>query len=32
MDEPVPYAVLIDRISHEVPYYRSYLKHAVLKA
>ena len=22
MDEPVPYAVLIDRISHEVPYYR----------
>ena len=31
MDEPVPYAVLIDRISHEVPYYRSYLKHAVLQ-
>jgi hypothetical protein len=30
MDEPVPYAVLIDRISHEVPYYRSYLKHALL--
>jgi hypothetical protein len=30
MDEPVEYAVLIDRISHEVPYYRSYLKHAVL--
>src|SRR5262249_52224313 len=22
MDEPVPYAVIIDRISHEVPYYR----------
>jgi hypothetical protein len=31
MDEPVPYVVLIDRISHEVPYYRSYLKHAVLQ-
>jgi hypothetical protein len=30
MDEPVPYAVLIDRISHEVPYYRSYLKYAAL--
>jgi hypothetical protein len=31
MDEPIGYAVLIDRISHEVPYYRSYLKHAVLQ-
>jgi hypothetical protein len=31
MDEPCPYSVLIDRISHEVPYYRSYLKHAVLQ-
>src|SRR6185503_15246676 len=31
MDEPVPYAVIIDRISHEVPYYRTYLKHAVLQ-
>ncbi|HEX6797593.1 MAG TPA: hypothetical protein VF116_07760 [Ktedonobacterales bacterium] len=31
MDDPVPYAVIIDRISHEVPYYRSYLKHAVLR-
>ena len=31
MDEPVPYAVIIDRISHEVPYYRSYLKHAWLQ-
>jgi hypothetical protein len=30
MDEPIPYAVLIDRISHEVPYYRTYLKHAIL--
>src|SRR5262245_53041019 len=31
MDERLPYAVLVDRISHEVPYYRSYLKHAVLE-
>jgi hypothetical protein len=31
MDEPIPYAVIIDRISHEVPYYRSFLKHAVLQ-
>jgi hypothetical protein len=31
MDEPLPYAVVIDRISHEVPYYRSYLKYAVLQ-
>jgi carbamoylphosphate synthase large subunit len=30
MDEPNPYAVIVDRISHEVPYYRSYLKSAVL--
>jgi hypothetical protein len=28
---PVPYEVLIDRISHEVPMYRSYLKKAVLE-
>lgn len=31
MDEPCEYAVLVDRISHEVPYYRSYLKNAVLQ-
>jgi hypothetical protein len=31
MDEPCPYMVIIDRISHEVPYYRTYLKHAVLE-
>lgn len=31
MDESNPYAVIIDRISHEVPYYRSYLKNAVLQ-
>jgi len=30
MDEPVPYDVLIDRISHEVPMYRSYMKYATL--
>lgn len=31
MNEPCEYAVLVDRISHEVPYYRSYLKNAVLQ-
>ncbi len=31
MDEPCPYAVIVDRISHEVPYYRSYLKNALLQ-
>jgi hypothetical protein len=31
MDEKIAYDVLVDRISHEVPYYRSYLKHAVLE-
>ena len=31
MDEPCPYAVIVDRISHEVPYYRTYLKFAVLQ-
>jgi hypothetical protein len=31
MDEPSPYAVIVDRISHEVPYYRSYLKNAMLQ-
>jgi hypothetical protein len=31
MDEPGEYAVIIDRISHEVPYYRTYLKHASLQ-
>jgi hypothetical protein len=31
MNAPCPYAVIIDRISHEVPYYRSYLKNAVLQ-
>ena len=31
MDEPCEYAVIIDRISHEVPFYRTYLKQAVLQ-
>ncbi|HEY7350935.1 MAG TPA: hypothetical protein VH599_21680 [Ktedonobacterales bacterium] len=31
MDDPCPYAVIIDRISHEVPFYRTYLKHAALQ-
>ena len=31
MDEPCEYAVLIDRISHEIPYYRTYLKNAMLQ-
>lgn len=29
-ETPNPYRVIVDRISHEVPYYRSYLKHAAL--
>jgi glutathione synthase/RimK-type ligase-like ATP-grasp enzyme len=29
--DPVEYSVIIDRISHEVPFYRTYLKHAVLE-
>ena len=31
MDDPAEYAVIIDRISHEVPFYRTYLKQAVLQ-
>src|SRR5262245_19406980 len=31
LTEPCPHALLIDLISHDVPYYRSYLKHAVLQ-
>jgi hypothetical protein len=30
MGEPSRYRVIVDRISHEVEYYRAYLKHAVL--
>jgi hypothetical protein len=29
-DQPAAYDLLIDRISHEVPMYRSFLKHAVI--
>ena len=31
MDEPADYRVIVDRISHEVEYYRGALKHAVLQ-
>ena len=31
MDQTCPYAVIVDRISHEVPYYRTYLKWAALQ-
>ena len=31
MNEANPYAVIVDRISHEIPYYRTYLKNAVLQ-
>jgi hypothetical protein len=31
MNEPNDYAVIVDRISHEIPYYRTYLKNAVLQ-
>jgi hypothetical protein len=30
-NEPCEYAVIIDRISHEIPYYRTYLKNAMLQ-
>jgi hypothetical protein len=30
-DEPPVYKVIVDRISHEVEYYRAFLKHAVLE-
>ncbi|MCS7080860.1 MAG: hypothetical protein NZ585_12545 [Chloracidobacterium sp.] len=30
MDAVCPYAVIIDRISHEIPFYRAYLKNAYL--
>lgn len=31
MDQPCPYDVIVDRISHEVPFYRTYLKQCVLE-
>jgi glutathione synthase/RimK-type ligase-like ATP-grasp enzyme len=30
LDKPSPYAVVVDRISHDIPFYRAYLKHAAL--
>ena len=30
MAEPSGYAVIIDRISHDIPFYRAYLKNAAL--
>src|SRR5690242_4730661 len=30
MAEPPEYAVIVDRISHEIPYYREYLKTAMI--
>lgn len=32
MDESYTYDLIIDRISHEIPYYRSYLKYAALNS
>lgn len=31
MDQPCPYRVIVDRISHEIPFYRAYLKVAALE-
>jgi hypothetical protein len=30
MDQPLPYTVIVDRISQDVPFYRAMLKHAAL--
>jgi hypothetical protein len=30
LDKPSPYAVIVDRISHDIPFYRAFLKHAAL--
>jgi len=30
LDEPTRYRVIVDRISHDIPFYRAYLKNAVL--
>jgi hypothetical protein len=30
MDEPLRYKVIVDRISHDIPFYRAYLKNATL--
>lgn len=31
MEDPIDYAVIIDRFSHETPYYRAYLKYATIQ-
>ena len=31
MDLPSPYQLIVDRISHDIPFYRAYLKNAVLQ-
>ena len=31
LDDDIPWDVVIDRISHEVPFYRTWLKHAVVR-
>jgi hypothetical protein len=30
MDRPSPYKLIVDRISHDIPFYRAYLKNAIL--
>lgn len=30
IDRPSPYSLIIDRISHDIPFYRAYLKNAIL--
>lgn len=30
MDVPPPYELIVDRISHDIPFYRAYLKNAIL--
>jgi hypothetical protein len=30
LDKPADYAVIVDRISHDIPFYRAFLKHAAL--
>jgi hypothetical protein len=30
LNSPAPYAVIVDRISHDIPFYRAYLKHAAI--
>jgi hypothetical protein len=31
LDTPLKYSVIVDRISHDVPFYRAFLKHATLQ-